>query len=1020
MDNRAFHPLPRWSHKRPVTVFMIFVSVTIIGILVSYRLPLEFAPDFSNPFLWCWISYPNSTPEETDQLIGAPLEDYLKRVRGLKRLEITSSSEGCSASVEFNRSINMDVANLEVRDAIDRARIEFPRNVDHVGVYHNKSSDWPIIWLGIYSTKHYDDIFYLLETRIRPAFERIAGVAQVETHGFEPEKLFIDLKMDRVRAHSVDIAEVYRNLILSHRNPAIGDVNADGQKYIIRTQYKLESTEDYAALPIKAGRLKLSDIATIETRIPEQKRIYRINGKEGITLSIQKNAMANTVDVDDAVQDVISNFKEDTDLEGIIFTDFFNQATWIKNALRSLRSAGLWGGLFAAIILFLFLRRLSATLIILTAVPASILAALIGLYFMDYSLNIGTLMGLMLAIGMLVDNSIVVTENIVRLRSNGTSPAEASIKGAGAVGMAITASTLTTIIVFLPLVFASGEMGIWMRQIGMPITLSLMASLIIALSLVPLAATRFIKVKLPRISQSTPQRHSVYITSLSWILQNRLKSMFIVFLVIASITFPMNRVEKNLQSGGPERQLFIRIFMPQNYSLADSDKILQKFESIIETAKTELGIKSYSSSVHENEGHFRIFLETSGNNLPSETEVKNILRDRIPKMAGVTWWFGWRGNESSSAQQVDITLEGNTNAGLSRLAEDIKNLCETIPGVVEVHTSDSEPMSEIHMHVNRELAWRNNISPLTIAQTVSTGIMGQRLPKFQYRDREIEVTLQFEEKDRESLTQLKNLLIYNSKGLGIPLSTLVDFNIVPGKGTITRVDGKIQQGIQIEVENKDMASLRKTISDKLNAYNFPSGYGWKLGRSFRMHDEGMEEFGQTFLLAIILVVLLLGALFESLIHPFTIIISLPFALVGVYWTLYLTGTMQDIMANIGLIILIGIVVNNAIVLVDHINQLRNSGLNREDAIIQAGRDRFRPIIMTAMTTLLGLSPMALSRTSSSGQFYAPLAITVMGGLVVSTLLTLLIIPLIYTLMDELQLSLKRLILSLRYSASKHI
>ncbi|MBN1355497.1 efflux RND transporter permease subunit [bacterium] len=1018
-DLRFHHPLPAWAHKRPVTVFMLFVSIVVVGIISTYQIPLEFAPETTNPWLWCWVSYPNSTPEETDHLIGEVLEDELKQVRWLTRMEIQSSTQGCSANLQFETNTDMDVATVDVRDACERAKRKFPRNTDRISLHHNKSSDWPIMWCGLSVNNDSESTHVLLENRIKPTLERVPGVALVETHGFESEKLFIDLDLNRVRAHNIDISRVYGDLLTTNRNPSIGTLQDSSGRYILRTRYRLDSIEEYRNLPVQNGSLKLEDIADIDSRIPDQRRVFRINAREGATISIQKNALANTVEVAERINETLEDLMKDPDLQGLTFIHFFNQAEWIVESLRSLRSAGLWGALFACVVLFFFIRHFNAMLIIVMAVPVSILAAMICLYFLNFSLNVATMMGLMLAIGMLVDNSIVVSENIFRLRGNGMTPEEASIQGAGRVGTAITASTLTTIIVFLPMVFGRGEIGIWMKQIGMPITFSLLASLLIALSIVPLAMTRIVRRDHSLSSRIIPWLTGRYLKILEWVLNHRIHAFLIVTVLLVSVSYPYSRVEKSMEEGGGERQLFIRILMPRNYILEESEKIMTDLESIILDHREELDVMNVGTRIGENDGHLRLFLRSDGKGLLTDSEIKERVRELFPQIPGVRWWFGWQGDQGSSGREVDITLQGNSSSVLAQLAEDVRPYIEAIPGVVEVRTREANPMDEIHLVIQRETARRVGISPVQIARTVATGLMGQQLPRFKQNDQEIDVILQLGESDRKSFQDLKNLIIYNDNAQGYALRTLADFSVEPGRGEVTRLDGKIHHVIQIEFDTDDVADIRSRIERGLNAFKLPSGYTWSYGRSFRQFDLGMKEFNQAFMLALILVILLLGALFESLLHPFTIIFSLPFAMIGVYWTLFFTGTTQDIRSSIGLVLLIGIVVNNAIVLVDHINQLRTGGLQMNEAIRQGGQDRFRPIVMTAATTVLGLAPMAFSGASASGHFYSGLAITVMGGLLVSTLLTLLIIPLIYTFMDDLQESLKRLVVSLVPGLQKH-
>ncbi len=999
---RSVHnPIPAWSLKRPVTVFMTFTSFIIIGFFALFQLPMEFAPDFSNRHMWCVIVYPNSTPSETDNQIGEIWEEQLRRLRSLKRLEINSNSQSCSASLEFQPDADMDLAYMEVQDSYDRIKDQLPASAREMKIYRHSMSDIPIIWMGLSSQRSYDTLFTALEHRIKPALQRIDGVAQIEYHGMDPDNIYIFLDQSRIRAHAVDIGELYSELSSTNDNPSVGSIYESNRKFLLRSIFQLETLDDYRNLPIKNGLYRLDDVAEVTKKLPKKTQIHHINGREGTTISINKESAANTVAVTREVEQAIEELKKDQELRGIEFTDFFNQADWITYSLSNLRNAGLWGGLFASIIMYLFLRRLGVTLIVLSAVPISLLASIVGLYFLDFTLNIGTLMGLMLAIGMLVDNSVVVTENIVRIRNQGESIEKACVSGTEKVGTAIVASTLTTIIVFLPLVFAKGEVGVWMRQIGTPITLSLLASLLVALSMIPVAISRFQSGFSSGEYKIIPAFRRRYLLLLKWILSNKAFAFLLVILFGFSAVIPFSKIDKNLHSGGGERQLFMRLKLPANYSLQENVTVLSRFEEIILNNSDKLNLNNMYSNVENGGGMIRLFLRSSGDDLITDSEVKNRIKALLPEVPGVSWWFGWRQGESGSSQ-VEITLQGNSNKRLIELADELKPKLLAIENIVDVQPMDTEPMDEVALTINREVARQNGLEPIQIAQTISTAIQGVSLPRFKMNQQEYEVWMQLENEDRETVTQLRNLLFYNEKGKGIPLNALADVSYRKGKGNITRIDGKIHHVIRMEASTSDIRTLSGKISAFMNGITLPSGYSWSLGRSFRDFDMGMQEFNQTFLLAIVLVILLLGALFESLIHPFTIIMSLPFAMVGVYWTLFFTSTELNMMSNIGLIILIGIVVNNAIVLVDHINQIKASGASLTDSILNGCADRFRPIIMTAATTLLGLAPMAVAQGGAAGQSYAPLAITVMGGLTVSTILTLIILPLFYALMDRMQ------------------
>ena len=416
-ERQFIHPLPRWALSRPVTALMCCICIVVIGAFSLNELPLEFSPDTAGSWMWINVPYPNSTPEEVDRLICEPLEDQLNLMRSVKEISLSATSSSGSANLRFDSDVNMDNAYLEARDAIERVKGDFPADVGEVRIYRQKSDDIPIIWMGLsLPGKSIDDLFWIVQDRVKPALERIPGVASIEVHGLDGENLHIDLEMDRVQAHNVNLYELYSDLVTANENPAVGSIDDGGVQTLVRTRFRLQSVEDYAGLPVNNGTLRLDDVAEVERRLPEKDSINHINGSPGFTISVNKESSANAVAVGKMVHETIDRLMHEPDLKDLEFLPFFDQSKIIVISLENLMQTGMWGALFAFLVLFLFTRHLGATSIIVVSVPLSLLVAVIGLYFMGFSMNLGTMMGLMLAIGMLVDNSVVSAENIFRYR----------------------------------------------------------------------------------------------------------------------------------------------------------------------------------------------------------------------------------------------------------------------------------------------------------------------------------------------------------------------------------------------------------------------------------------------------------------------------------------------------------------------------------------------------------------------------------------------------------------------------
>ncbi len=1026
--------LPRLGVERPVTTIVTLIAILVIGFIAYQQIPIELLPSgFTPPFLGAWVPYRNANPQEVEEQIARPVEEQVRTITGIKKVETYSGSDGCWIWLEFNQGIDMDVAYDQLRDRMERARTILPQDIERYYLRKFGRNDPPVIFLSISLPEDVEDPYYVVDHFIKRPIERIDGVANIDIWGAYEKVVQILIDQNRVKAYGVNLFDLISKLRQDNFSVSSGWVSEGEKKFLVRSVGRFENLEQIRNLPINQRGLKIGDIADVVYDVPERNWYQRINGKPAFKLEISKESLANTVALSHKLRKIIENdISKLPVMKNAEIKILFAQGDLIEDSIRNLIDTALWGGLFALLVIYFFLRRFRMTFIMTVAIPLSVLISLTVLYFMGWTLNTVTMMGLMVSVGMVVDNAIVVLENIYRKRNAGMSTREASISGAGEVSLAVTMATLTTIVVFLPMILIqdpSGFFSFYLKRIGLPVIFALLASLMVALVLIPLATTRLISDRpmkeLPVIGFS----RNLYRKSLSIVLQRRLEAVLVI-LGIMAVTFGylMPHTPKSDSNPGNISDFFMRFDLPNNYTLEDADDFFKSVEDTIFAYQKEWDVKAVDTRFRKDHGRIRVFLNEPERNqwyhvvykgissiigLPASSRmdkdaVLEDLKKRLPLMPGITFRTSWRGsNEGEDGGTVSIMLYGDDTGKLSDLASEVERRMRLLPGVISVETDRETGGDEIKISMDRQIAQRNGINPNQVAFTLMYAVRGITLPRFHSGDKEIEVRIQLKEEDRQNLEQLKNMTFLNRNGRSVPLSALAKFTMHRGFGQIPRENGKSFLAVKAKTTRTDLMKISGQIDALMKDFSLPYGYSWEKGSRFmRMREQG-ASFQQAMMISIIFVFLLMGILFESFVLPLSVLIAIPLSLFGAYLMLFITGTSQDIMAGIGMIILVGVVVNNAIVLVDMINRRRREGLERREAILDAGSHRFRPILMTSFTTIGGLLPMALGNAALIGTPYAPMGLTLIGGLFTSTFLTLLAVPVLYTLFDDMSLHFKR-------------
>jgi HAE1 family hydrophobic/amphiphilic exporter-1 len=991
------------SLKRPVTTLMVFVCFVVLGIISAKLLPLEFFPDLDAPFIYVDIPYPGSTPEEIERQITKPAEEVVATISGIKRMRSDSHENGAGIFVEFDWGVDSNIKALEAKEKLEGIRHLFPADLERFFIRKWSTTDMQMLILRISSNRDLSNAYDMLDRNVKRRIERIDGVSKVDLYGIARKEISIKLSADRIIEHRIDINRLVETLRRSNFLVTAGKITDGNSRFVVRPVGEFETVDDIGEIYV-ADNIRLKDIAEVSYEHPELTYGRHLNRRYAVGIDIFKEAGANLVDVADRILTEIELIKKLPEMEGISIYYMDNAAEGVTSSLNEILKSGLIGGCFAVLVLFFFLRRFATTFTVALAVPLSLLITLTFMYFTGITLNILTMMGLMLAIGMLVDNAVVVTESIHRHQMLERSPIEAIRIGVKEVALAITAGTATTAIVFLPnIVSADNEISIYLKHVGLTICIALGVSLLLAQTIVPLLAS---KIKPPEKKAKTTVIDKLlgsYVRALGWTQRHRKASVGIIILVLLSILVPGKFVKMNMFGEPEDRRLRLHYHINGSYTVEKVESAVDAFEEYLFENEENFEIESIYSYYQGNYAMSTILLKKGKGAKRSVEEIREDIRKGLPKLAIANPSFEWH-SDMGEGQTVRIVLSGKSSEQLVDLSHEIAWTLSQIPGFVDVKSEAEVGEEEILVVVDRQRARQYGFSTQEVASVVSAGMRGINLRRFRREDGEVDMRLEFQDTDRQTLEQLKNLPLVNGQNQSVKLASLADFTVRKGPRAIHRENRTTSMGVTVSLKDVTVVEAKRIIGQVLGNFKMPPGYSWSYGERFDHEQEAMQTMLINLLLALALIYFVMAALFESLLFPAAIWTQIIFSIVGVYWFFLMTGTEMSIMAMIGILILIGVVVNNGIVLVDHINQLRNRGMPRDEAILQAGKDRMRPILMTAGTTVLSLVPLTIVRTQigGNGPPYFPMARAIVGGLTFSTIITLLILPTIYCILDDLR------------------
>jgi len=985
--------------RRPVTTMMVFLCFVVLGGISIRTIPLEFFPDISFPFMFVDMPYPGSSPEETERLIAKPAEEALATLTGVREMSTFTSERGVQLQLRFEWGTDIQKKGLQVQEKLDGVRGTFPDDFERFNVFKASTSGDPMLVLRISSNRDLSGSYDLLERNLKRRLEGVEGVAEARLYGVDRLEILINVKPERLMAYGLDVNQLVSELRAASFSASAGRITEGNQRMVLRPIGEWRSVDEISDIPLANGRLKLSDVAEVTMGSPKVDHGRRLDRKPAIGLDIIKESGANTVEVQRAVNEVVEEVSKLPDMQGIQIMTMFDQGSGIISSLRELLKSGLIGALLSFVMLFYFLRNLTNTLVVALAVPISLLITIGFMYMGGYSLNILSMMGLMLAVGMLVDNAVVVTESIHRHRLNGMAPYEATIAGVKEVGLAVIAGSMTSIIVFMPnIVSAADEVGVFLSHVAVAITVAMLTSLTLSLTVVPMLYAKLQGQKEPKESKLIARMTQLYSSSLRSILSRPIWTTVGILLILASVAIPISFVKISMNDDGGERRE-LRMFLNLNgtYQLEEVRSAVAYYEDYLYDIKDSLEIESVYSFFTTNFAQITITLDDNGE-MPVDL-IRNKIRDNMPMHAICSPAFDFR-RSASGENLVRVMLYGESTEELVELSQQLASVMARVPGFKDVKSDAERGSQEMQIRINPDRAIVQNVNANQLADAVGTTIRGTNLRRMRTSSGEVDVRVSFDEENRQSIEHLQQVPIGNTT-----LAQIADIDVRRTPPTIFRFNRSTSMGINMNLEDGvTVQEAGARISQVMSGIELPAGVRWSLGQSFERDQDQMNTMLINMLLALALIYLVMASLFESLIFPSAIMTTILFSIVGVFWFFLITGTTFSLMAMIGILILMGVVVNNGIVLIDHIRQLREKGLDRKDAVVQAGTDRFRPILMTAGTTILGLLPLCFgsARIGGDGPSYFPMARAIVGGLAFSTVITMLVLPSIYLALDSLR------------------
>lgn len=1019
--------LSRIAIKRGITFTMIYIIAIGFGIYGLGTLKLDLMPDITFPVIGVLTQYPGVGPEDIENTLTRPLEESVVSVENVDQINSFSSTGSSVIILKFDWGTDMDQAEIDVRKNIDMIRDYLPEDASDPMTFAFDPSMMPIMMLAVSSDRlGMAELRDLIEKQIEPNIERISGVASVSTSGGLKRQIKVLVNPKQLAAYGISIQTIQQTLGMENLQIPGGIIDDEQKEYSVKTYGEYTSVDQIQNTVIgnKDGLpIYLKNVARVIDGFKDQTEIVRNNGQDALMLTIMKQSDANTVQTVRSVYKELPEIAKKID-PSLKFEPVFDQAKFVEKSINNLKTTAIQAFFMAFLVLFFFLRHFRGSFIAAISIPVSLIITFFVMKQFGLTLNIISMAGLALAIGMLIDNSIVVLENIFRHKESGKEISVAADDGTSEVGMAIIASTLTTVAIFIPILFVPGLAGVMFKDMVITIVSSLTMSLLIALTLIPLLSSRLLakkkkesRIKLFRtmsnkIENGITAMENIYVRVLDYFLgHKKIFLLFIIILIISTvIIYP--KVGGEFMGKTDRSSLSVIVERETGASLTTTGKTFNEIERIIkdevpEATNIQLSFGSSEGAMvggGSNEGKIRISLPDVKDRKRSSFEIENVLREKLKDIPGAKITFSSGGMMTGSDEgDVQIKIFGYDRKVATLLGDQVEAAINKVEGVVDVTKSYSYPKPELQIHLDRDRISALGLTVFQVSSVIETNVKGKVATRYREGGDEYDVVVRLDEAYRQTKKDLENIFITSAMGQQIPLKNVAQILVGEAAEQIDRENQERIVSISCSVTGRDLQSVTRDIEKTLGNMNFPADFRWEISGTAEDLQESFKWLGIAMLVAIILVYMVMASQFESLLDPFIIIFTVPLALMGAVWMLFISGTTMSVTALIGMILLVGIAVNNGIVLVDYVNQLREKqGYDLWTAILVGGKRRMRPILMTALTTIFSMIPLAL-KLGSGAELWVGMARAVIGGLTLATVLTLILIPIIYLFFEQIAL-----------------
>jgi len=1017
--------LSEFAIHRPIFTIMLLLIVLVLGFIALTRLPIDLMPDITFPTLNVSTSYPNTAPEEMEQMITRPIEEAMSSVPGVEEIFSSSSQGGSTVRIMFDWGTNLDEAANDIRERLDRVIGRLPEDVDRPTLRKFDPAQMPVLMLGALSELDPIQVRKIIDQQISYRIERVPGVASIDVWGGLEREIQVNLAPDKVKALGLPLDLIIAKIRQENIDVPAGTIEKGNYEIVVRIPGVYTAVDEIkeTIVAVRQGAaIRLRDIASVEDTFRRVTRVSRINGTSGIRLAVYKQSGKNTVRIVEEIKKEMDRLQED--YPQIQFIPIRDSAKFIRSAISNVASSAMYGGLLAIFVLLFFLANIRSTMVIAASIPVSIIATFTLIYFNGMTLNVMSLGGLALGVGMMVDNSIVVLENIFRMKQGGTPTIKACTEGTKEVTGAIIASTVTTVIVFLPMLFVRGSSGIMFKQLALVVTFSLLCSLFVALTIVPMFSNRLLAA--PHSGRGKPEpkialkaraasakMEKAYKKALHYSLDHRGAVLVGAFILLVLSLFLMRFIGREYLPQTDEGEVNVTVEMEVGTRLQVMDQKLKDVTEMVkklvpEIAILEEGAGSGGWRGGANQGNITLRLKPKSQRSRASAEIaadlSRNLSEKVPgalirtRVSGGQMMFGMRGGGGTERLQVEI--RGYDMEVAQALADQVKRVVENTKGVTDVRISRREGTPEQHFLIDRQKASEMKLSVNQIADFIQTILMGTQASQFREGGREYRILVKVKDSEKLDVTDILDLTMTNSDGQAVSLKNVINVQPKRGPQQIERRDRERIITVSAELAGRDLGSAIAEVRQSLKSVPVPRDFTIGFTGDYEEQQKAFRELLISILLAIFLVYMVMAMQYESLRDPLIVMFSVPLAVIGVVFILLLTGTTFNVETYIGCIMLAGIVVNNAILLVDYTNLLRRRDkMEMREAIEEAGRRRLRPILMTALTTIIAMIPLALGLQEGS-EVQSPLARAVIGGLTSSTLITLILVPVVYSFFEK--------------------